>query len=48
MQEYKSKTIINLKKASSLLDKIISMTEENKYCIDIMRSEEHTSELQSR
>jgi CsoR family transcriptional regulator, copper-sensing transcriptional repressor len=35
--EYKKKTLINLKKANSLLDKIIEMTEDNKYCINLMQ-----------
>ena len=33
----KQKTIISFKKASSLLNKIIKMVEENEYCIDIMQ-----------
>jgi len=33
----KQKTLINFKKAQSLLSKIIKMTEENKYCIDVMQ-----------
>ncbi|MCK9186356.1 metal-sensitive transcriptional regulator [Candidatus Gracilibacteria bacterium] len=33
----KEKTIINLKKAHSLLAKIIKMIEEKHYCIDIMQ-----------
>ncbi|MBU2565996.1 metal-sensing transcriptional repressor [Patescibacteria group bacterium] len=31
------KSLINLKKARSLLDKIITMKEDGKYCIDIMQ-----------
>lgn len=37
MTEQKQKTIINLKKANSLLGKIIEMTEKDEYCIDIMQ-----------
>jgi len=33
----KDKTLINFKKAQSLLAKIIKMVEENEYCIDIMQ-----------
>ncbi|MBU4369410.1 metal-sensing transcriptional repressor [Patescibacteria group bacterium] len=33
----KQKTLINFKKAQGLLSKIIKMTEENKYCIDVMQ-----------
>jgi DNA-binding FrmR family transcriptional regulator len=33
----KQKKLINYKKASSLINKIISMIEEDKYCIDIMQ-----------
>ncbi len=33
----KNKTLINFKKASSLLLKIIQMTEKDDYCIDIMQ-----------
>jgi len=33
----KEKTLTNLKKARSLLTKIIEMVEEDKYCIDIMQ-----------
>ncbi len=33
----KQKTLINFKKAQSLISKIIKMVEENKYCIDIMQ-----------
>ncbi len=37
MQNNKKKALIGLKKASSLLNKIIKMTEENHYCINIMQ-----------
>jgi len=37
MTEKKQKTLINFKKAHSLLGKIIKMAEENRYCIDIMQ-----------
>ncbi len=33
----KDKALIAMKKARSLIDKIINMTEENEYCIDIMQ-----------
>ena len=33
----KQKALIGLKKAHSLLSKIIDMTEKNKYCVDIMQ-----------
>lgn len=33
----KDKTLVNFKKAQSLLAKIIRMVEENEYCIDIMQ-----------
>lgn len=33
----KQKALIGTKKASSLLEKIIKMIEENTYCIDIMQ-----------
>jgi DNA-binding FrmR family transcriptional regulator len=33
----KQETLVNFKKAHSLLSKIIKMTEEDKYCIDIMQ-----------
>ncbi len=33
----KQNTLINFKKAQSLISKIIEMTEANKYCIDIMQ-----------
>jgi len=37
MQTNKQKTLINFKKSHSLIQKIIRMTEEDKYCIDIMQ-----------
>ncbi|MGC8775981.1 MAG: metal-sensitive transcriptional regulator [Minisyncoccia bacterium] len=37
MNDKKQATLINFKKAQSLLSKIIKMVEENKYCIDIMQ-----------
>ena len=37
MTDQKKQTIINFKKAQSLLNKITEMTEEDKYCIDIMQ-----------
>lgn len=37
MTQQKQKTLINLKKTRSLLDKLIKMTEENAYCVDIMQ-----------
>jgi len=37
MTNEKQKALIGFKKAKSLLEKIIKMTEENKYCIDIMQ-----------
>lgn len=33
----KEEALINFKKASSLLNKIIQMTENNEYCINIMQ-----------
>ncbi|MDD2732068.1 MAG: metal-sensing transcriptional repressor [Candidatus Pacebacteria bacterium] len=33
----KEKTLINFKKAQSLISKIIKMVEEEKYCIDVMQ-----------
>ncbi|NQU83528.1 MAG: metal-sensing transcriptional repressor [Parcubacteria group bacterium] len=33
----KEKSLINFKKARSLTEKIIKMTEDDKYCIDIMQ-----------
>ncbi len=37
MKTNKEKTLINLKKAQSLITKIIAMSEDNRYCIDIMQ-----------
>ena len=37
MSTKKEKALINFKKASSLLARIITMTEDKKYCIDIMQ-----------
>ena len=37
MSTQKEKTLINFKKAQSLLAKIIKMVENNEYCIDIMQ-----------
>lgn len=37
MTEQKEKTLINFRKAHSLLSKIIKMVEDDKYCIDIMQ-----------
>jgi len=37
MQTNKTKTLINFKKAVSLLNKVMRMTEDKKYCIDIMQ-----------
>ena len=37
MSIQKEKTLINFKKAQSLLAKIIKMIEGNEYCIDIMQ-----------
>jgi CsoR family transcriptional regulator, copper-sensing transcriptional repressor len=34
---YNEKTLINLKKAKSHLEKVIKMKEEGRYCIDIMQ-----------
>jgi len=33
----KEKTLINFKKAHSLMSKVIKMTEDKEYCIDIMQ-----------
>jgi len=33
----KKRALIGMKKANSLLSKIINMTEANKYCVDIMQ-----------
>lgn len=37
MKTQKEKTLINFKKAQSLITKIIAMSEDNRYCIDIMQ-----------
>jgi DNA-binding FrmR family transcriptional regulator len=37
MENHKEKALINFKKAHSLLARIIKMTEEKEYCIDIMQ-----------
>ncbi len=37
MQSDKQKLLTNYKKANSLLEKIIEMTENGEYCIDIMQ-----------
>lgn len=37
MENKKDKALTNFKKANSLLSRIIEMTEEKKYCIDIMQ-----------
>ncbi|MFA5109563.1 MAG: metal-sensing transcriptional repressor [Patescibacteria group bacterium] len=37
MKTQKEKTLINLKKAQSLITKIIKMSEDGCYCIDIMQ-----------
>ena len=37
MTEQKQQTLINFKKTQTLLSKIIEMTENNQYCIDIMQ-----------
>lgn len=37
MSKDKQKTLINFKKAQTLLAKLIKMTENNEYCIDIMQ-----------
>lgn len=37
MTKSKEKTLINFKKAKSLLTKIETMVKEDKYCIDIMQ-----------
>jgi len=37
MTTQKEKTLINFKKAQSLISKIIKMIEANEYCIDIMQ-----------
>ncbi len=37
MEQKHSKTLINFKKAKSHLEKVIKMTEEGKYCVEIMQ-----------
>jgi len=37
MNKRHEKTMINFKKAKSHLEKVIKMTEDGKYCIDIMQ-----------
>ncbi|GIW64410.1 MAG: hypothetical protein KatS3mg092_0343 [Patescibacteria group bacterium] len=37
MKYNRKKILINLKKAKSILEKIIEMTEKDAYCIDIMQ-----------
>jgi len=37
MENKKAKALISFKKAHSLLGKIVKMTEEGEYCIDIMQ-----------
>lgn len=37
MNAQREKTLINFKKAKSSLEKIIQMTEADRYCIDIMQ-----------
>ena len=37
MDQYSEKTVINFKKAKTLLEKIIKMVEDGEYCIDIMQ-----------
>ena len=37
MQNQKQKALIGMKKANSLLSKVIKMTEDNRYCVDIMQ-----------
>ena len=39
MTTNKEKALISFKKAHSLLAKIISMTEANEYCVDIMQQD---------
>ena len=36
-KEYKSKTITQLRKAEGMLKKVIKMTEEDYYCIDLLQ-----------
>ncbi len=37
MSSDKQKTLINFKKTRSLLDKLIKMSEDGEYCVDIMQ-----------
>jgi len=37
MNEHKAKAVIACKKVRSLMDKIIEMSENNVYCVDIMQ-----------
>jgi DNA-binding FrmR family transcriptional regulator len=37
MKHDRTKVLINFKKAKSLVEKIIEMTEKDEYCIDIMQ-----------
>jgi len=37
MVDLRQKTLVNFKKTNSLLSKIIEMTEDGQYCIDIMQ-----------
>lgn len=37
MNDQKAKTLIGLKKAYSLIKKLIAMTENDEYCVDIMQ-----------
>ena len=37
MSKEKEKTLINFKKAHSLIARMINMIEEDKYCIDVMQ-----------
>jgi len=37
MNKEKERALVSFKKASSLLDRIVKMTEEDNYCIDIMQ-----------
>jgi len=37
MTKQKQKALVSFKKAQSLISSIIKMTEENRYCIDIMQ-----------
>ena len=45
MTSQKEKTLINFKKAQSLISKIIKMIESNEYCIDIMQQNLATAGL---